>query len=71
MEIDYNYALSEAAPIAQLDRALVFGTSGWEFESLWAHSLLPSLEQPALFCCKFSLTVHTQDIALVDLCLKP
>jgi hypothetical protein len=37
--IDYNYSLIEVAPIAQLDRALVFGTSGWEFESLWAHFL--------------------------------
>ena len=36
-DIDYNYSLIEVAPIAQLDRALVFGTSGWEFESLWAH----------------------------------
>jgi hypothetical protein len=35
--MDYNYSLIEVAPIAQLDRALVFGTSGWEFESLWAH----------------------------------
>ena len=35
--MDYNYGLLEVAPIAQLDRALVFGTSGWEFESLWAH----------------------------------
>ena len=35
--IDYNYIVIEVAPIAQLDRALVFGTSGWEFESLWAH----------------------------------
>ena len=25
------------APIAQLDRALVYGTKGWEFEPLWAH----------------------------------
>ena len=24
-------------PIAQLDRALVYGTKGREFESLWAH----------------------------------
>ena len=37
INIDYNYSLIEVAPIAQLDRALVFGTSGWEFESLWAH----------------------------------
>ena len=36
-DMDYNYNLHEVAPIAQLDRALVFGTSGWEFESLWAH----------------------------------
>lgn len=35
-DIGYNYNLIEVAPIAQLDRALVFGTSGWEFESLWA-----------------------------------
>ena len=39
--IDYNYALTEFAPIAQLDRALVFGTSGWEFEPLWAHFQFP------------------------------
>ena len=37
INIEYNYSLIEVAPIAQLDRALVFGTSGWEFESLWAH----------------------------------
>jgi hypothetical protein len=41
--MDYNYALTEIAPIAQLDRALVFGTSGWEFESLWAHFQLSRL----------------------------
>ena len=39
-DIDYNYSLIEVAPIAQLDRALVFGKSGWEFESLWADSLI-------------------------------
>ena len=36
-DIDYNYSVIEVASIAQLDRALVFGTSGWEFESLWTH----------------------------------
>lgn len=25
------------APIAQLDRASVYGTEGWGFELLWAH----------------------------------
>lgn len=40
-EMDYNYILPEVAPIAQLDRASVFGTEGWEFEPLWVHSLLP------------------------------
>ena len=38
--LDYNYGL--LAPIAQLDRASVFGTGGWEFEPLWAHILLPA-----------------------------
>jgi hypothetical protein len=29
------------APVAQLDRALVFGTKGWEFEPLRAHFYFP------------------------------
>ncbi len=32
MNYDYIYA-----PLAQLDRALVYGTKGQEFESLTAH----------------------------------
>ena len=27
----------ETAPIAQLDRALDYGSRGWGFDSLWAH----------------------------------
>jgi hypothetical protein len=29
--------IASKAPIAQLDRASVFGTEGWGFKSLWAH----------------------------------
>lgn len=36
-QIGYNYSLTRSAPIAQLDRASVFGTEGWEFEPLWVH----------------------------------
>lgn len=35
---------NQSAPIAQLDRAPVYGTGGWEFESLLARKpALPSL----------------------------
>ncbi len=30
-------ALGNSAPIAQLDRALDYGSRGWGFESLWAY----------------------------------
>lgn len=33
---------AEDAPIAQLDRASVYGTEGLGFESLWAHCKTPS-----------------------------
>ena len=32
--------ITNYAPIAQLDRALVYGTKGWGFELLWAHQKL-------------------------------
>jgi hypothetical protein len=32
------------APVAQLDRAFVFGTKGWEFEPLQVHHFLCSFE---------------------------
>lgn len=38
--------------IAQLDRALVYGTKGREFESLWTHQLKP--KNWALFFCKIA-----------------
>ena len=31
--------LGKYAPIAQLDRALDYGSKGWGFESLWAYHL--------------------------------
>ena len=42
------------APVAQLDRASVFGTEGWEFEPLRAHlvatvSLFPLSGPEAIF----------------------
>ena len=38
----YNIMLVhwEFAPIAQLDRALDYGSRGWGFESLWAYHLI-------------------------------
>lgn len=36
-------------PIAQLDRALVYGTKGREFESLWAHQAKEKSLLGALF----------------------
>ena len=62
--IDYNYKLIKVAPIAQLDRALVFGTSGWEFEPLWAHfafNLPPTFtsEPTTLFGSYSSMAIRT------------
>jgi hypothetical protein len=31
--------IADVAPVAQLDRAFVFGTKGWEFEPLQEHLL--------------------------------
>ena len=33
-----------SAPVAQLDRALVFGTKGWGFESLQARYIYQGIE---------------------------
>jgi hypothetical protein len=32
----YSNSLKDSAPVAQLDRASVYGTEGWGFESLQA-----------------------------------
>ena len=42
--------LKESAPLAQLDRALVYGTKGQEFESLAARQQ-KRLPFGSLFCC--------------------
>jgi amino acid permease len=52
------------APIAQLDRALVYGTSGWGFDSLWAHENLRQKKKDKrmlnfLSFFMFSLDFHT------------
>ena len=36
------------APIAQLDRALDYGSKGWGFDSLWAHQFI-TLREVAQF----------------------
>ena len=41
------------APVAQLDRALVFGTKGWGFESLQARHLLSLVAYDQQFKIKF------------------
>ena len=38
------------APVAQLDRALVFGTKGWGFKSLRAHFKIVSFCETILKC---------------------
>jgi hypothetical protein len=39
------------APIAQLDRASVYGTEGQGFESLWAHKLEVRTGSPVRSSC--------------------
>ncbi len=40
-DISYNIKAFISAPLAQLDRALVYGTKGWGFELLMVHQIQP------------------------------
>ncbi len=44
----FSTIITAVAPVAQLDRAFVFGTKGWEFEPLQGHLCSPPEPSPLL-----------------------